>query len=105
MTIHPQGAHPCNGASRFPMESVTAAPGELPCPRCARDPSGLERLSHDAADATSFLLLFIVNAISSNAARFLRGAGSIVGAPVHVTPTIAWESAVDQDRGNLDERE
>jgi hypothetical protein len=90
------------------MESVTAAPGKFANNCHAHDvPEICPRMvwSVDAADIASFSLLFIVNAISSKSDRFPQVVGSIAGAPVYVTPTVAWASAVDLDRGNLDERE
>jgi hypothetical protein len=93
------------------MESVTAAPGKFANNCHAHDVSEIcprmvwSGYPVDAADIASFSLLFIVNAISSKSDRFPQVVGSIVGAPVYVTPTVAWASAVDLDRGNLDERE
>ncbi|MDB5604807.1 MAG: hypothetical protein JWP25_1707 [Bradyrhizobium sp.] len=85
------------------MESVTDAPGKF-ANNCHAQMvwSGYPV---DAADIASFSLLFIVKAISPKSDRFPQGVGSIVGAPVYVTPTVAWASAVVLNRGNVDERE
>ena len=48
------------------------------------------RVNGIAASIASFALLFIFNAIYSNADRYTQGVGSIVGLPTYVTPAVGY---------------